>query len=981
MDDYTKALKSVEALEKFAEKPEHEPSESESKARKDVLDRLRRLLDIEDEKQRRKERKLFSLLLCKASFVDTKFLYCFDPARKAGQAAWEAYLRIAHARSFAALGSMADCIQMHELKPEKGSDDNEDLLKAVFDENNWVSSQVDGTVFVNPRYIVYSYKKGSPEERHYDGFWADPAVDNFLFVTFINASDPAATYLERKVFRRNLNDAIRRARWDVRKKYSSTYNFLIFDSLDLLTDYVVLWRAKNIRPVLEALHEICLNGVPGLGRGQTICSVPVDRLLDDVSCLDEAFDPAIGLDEKKEQYNMLKDAIDYHKSYNHAIDSMTLRAVGSDYQKLLNLKSKLSKLAEETKITLNHSFVLGNTDYIGFFKNMTDRNVCTYLRELLLILYKGDVGNALLRLETSIGLDLPEEETVKAEQSKPCQHTEKLNEAAKYLLKEMTEIFSDRDVFSEDYAPWTSSVLELCNMLVQMNRSCIYDSAAFLLLDSLYLFHAWLQQEIRVKTADDSSRPFARVTAQMRLAGETHKINKCVNGWIQLTDMITRSSGTITHMPGYSPLQYHITSSVVEITQAFYIKFARILRLCTREKMDVSCVLVPTECERISTDGYFKGKMKMLDENKVVINEMDVMDGSMLVYIEVPMEVLSQPLTIATMLAHEAGHHYGHQEISLRTARNTFFARALGRMIGDALYVGDPQNKAAINDIETCLYKEINEEYEILFSKVVGNNKATQCYCLRAWNKFIPICERKATKMLQEFMAQNTTAPDVKQKIRWLLGLTEEPYQLRNYIDQLKELFCESLCDVLMLAVLHNKCGAKELANYIRSIFTHEAELARCKDKSFTQIVQRIYVVRQVACKIPGERGDKDEPGDRKGGYKLKDPSEELPSVRDIIAEIDKKKVEGDRPQPETEAFLEALESGLADLQSANPPSELYREALNILIEYLTDCRGWIEVLFRDKDLWNDLSPKDQEKRFPKWKKSSTVSAISIRRF
>jgi len=144
-------------------------------------------------------------------------------------------------------------------------------------------------------------------------------------------------------------------------------------------------------------------------------------------------------------------------------------------------------------------------------------------------------------------------------------HTKKLIAAAEHLMGTIKGLLACEILFTGDSAPWASSLLELCSMLVQMCRSCVYDNAAFLLLDSMYLFHAWLEQEI-VNRAGPAEE------ARTRLMQETPRINRFINGFIQLTDMITRSGGTIAHMPGYSPLQYHITSSVVEFTQAFYVK-------------------------------------------------------------------------------------------------------------------------------------------------------------------------------------------------------------------------------------------------------------------------------------------------------------------------------------------------------------------------------------------------------------------------
>jgi len=108
---------------------------------------LRGILDGQ-EKEKKKRRELISLLLCKTSFSNASFLYCFDtafsPEREDPDEKRKARQRIQYARSFVALGSMADCIQLHRL----GEPD--DILEVVFEENNWVSTRLDGSVLRHP---------------------------------------------------------------------------------------------------------------------------------------------------------------------------------------------------------------------------------------------------------------------------------------------------------------------------------------------------------------------------------------------------------------------------------------------------------------------------------------------------------------------------------------------------------------------------------------------------------------------------------------------------------------------------------------------------------------------------------------------------------------------------------------------------------------------------------------------------------------
>ncbi|MDR1464766.1 MAG: hypothetical protein LBJ11_05640 [Oscillospiraceae bacterium] len=769
----------------------------------DAREKLLELLSQREPEFKFKPR-LFSLLLCKASFHNEKYLNCFDPETEEDKA------RIRWHRSFASLGSTADSIQMHELEPKGGN-----LLKAVFEENDFVSTRLDGTVFVNPQYIVFS-AADSREAGYYGEFWAEAAPDNFFFTTAVNMEEPATDFAKRQEFRGELIKAIRKSQ----KKFGDSFRFLICNSLDLLQDFTILWRSKNIRPVIETLRDVCEALLPNFARKQTICSVPADRLLDG-----EKFE---GLMESAGK--------------DICIDNMTMRAVSSDYGKLLELQKSLTELEGQAHLDIaEHCFVLGNTDCIVFLKGLTDRNICMLMKKILEQIQKRAVGDALLRLETSIGIEMST--SVVSRSLRPRENALKLNRAAEWLLNgrdgvEGIKNLLEQPVFNGDSAPWASSLLELCNMIAHMSRSCIYDNASFLLLDSMYLFHAWLSQVIVGSGGTYAlSEQKEEGQGRKRLAMETERVNRYINGMIQLMDMITRSGGTIAHMPGFSPLQYHLTSSVVEFTQAFFIKVSRFLRDCTEEKDDtISCILVPTQCPRIQTEELFWGEVAIDGEPKKVL------DRSMLVYIEVPMELLSRPLAIAIALTHESGHHYGQAQISLRMRRNECFAKALGRILGDAIGSNEGEASAIEDELVQAIKARDKEHQRHLPVELSSATLETE----RRWDEHLRICEECATEVLLEHADNEKVAHQVHPLLG---GGRNNPITLHDYVKELYNLFRESVCDVFMLILLHETCDAKDLAIYIHSFFMNEAELTRCSgelEDRFSSIIMRIYAVRQV---------------------------------------------------------------------------------------------------------------------------------------
>jgi len=860
--------------------------------KRDALEKLRPLFD-EDAPQR----ELFALHLCKASFRGTEYLSCLDP-----NPLKEDPLRF---RSYAALGSVADSIQLHKL------DHHGKLLEAVFAETARVSKLLDGTVFVNPQYVVYSYRGAfSDEKRYYDEFWPDPtAPDNFFFMTSVNMEEPAPSYAKRLEFRKTLCDKIHAQQ---QKQATGIFRFIVCDSLDLLSDFTILWRAENIRPVLETLRTICGD----LGRKRTICSVPINRLFDFPQRLREPYKADGGPYDVKEDIGeteaAFKRLMESVKSDNLGVN-MTLRAVSNDYQTLLALKEQLVNLTSKP-LEGTDCFVLGNTDYIGFFPKMSDRNISTFLREVVLLIRQNKLNGTLLRMETNIGI----EPVPAVPPQRDSQNAQKLRKTARWLLDDFKSTLIGREdgLFAAPYAPWVDSVLELCNMLVQMNNSCIYDNASFLLLDSIYLFRAWLEKEVvhKYNTVDEKKK---------RLVKESEHINQFVNGWIQLTDMITRSEGTIAHMPGYSPLQYHVISSAVEFTQAFFVKVSRFLRKCAKEGEDISCILVPTQCDRILNIEMLRGENQISD--KMITK---TLDRSLLVYIEVPMEILSRSQKIATILTHEAGHHYGQAEISCRMNRNSRFAQALGLILGTVVYapkdeageinaaVTNWKTQAAIVQTEMNVavdkwYVDIKENIDKERISKTGEPLPNEEFtALRTWDHLLLICDAFATGIL----SNHRNAPEVNKEAvdRLLAG------GLYRYRHELKTIFSETVCDLLMLTMLHEKCGPKEMAKYIGSVFMDEADLTRSDgppDARYSSTIMRIYTVWQVIQKplvkiLPGRESEKRHPYE----YMIMDEVDEKTRDKAIWVEI-KSRTER---MPKNEAFLKQLDEYLEGSRSGN---------------------------------------------------------------
>jgi len=766
-----------------------------------------------------------ALLFCKSTFENLDYFTCFDPRKSGYEGDTTEENGVSKNSgtfySYSALGSAADSIQVYNLNFESGK-----LLKAVYEDNNRISKKLGGSVFVTPQYIVYPNMENPDRKKYFDNFWSDKgASENFFFVTHFNLRSPLndSKILEER--RQALNDRIKEFRDE---KWPNAFRYIVYNTLDLLNEYVVLWRAKNIRPVMETICSIYQEAAAfGMGHTRTVCSIPYERLKRDVS--DDKFEEWL-TSFKPEMGDIVG-----------KVDHVTFRAVSHDYQHLTELRKSFLIIREKDSSynlgdpdKLNnigkHYTVLGNTDYTGIFSNVDDRTICRYLREVIKGIEEKELGMAITRLETSIGIEDKVGGKVEAGDNKTDtdDSQEAIRVASKWLLERLHALFTREELGNEKCKEWYHTILELCNMMVQMSRSSVYDSACFLWLDAVYHFYYWLAKCVVPKKEKEGE-------LEKCLLEQQPHINQFIFGLTQLSDVVTRGVGTVTHIAGYSPLVYHISTCVIEPCQAFFTEAARYLRWIDEGKHtnlengmsahkedykpeeDVSCILVPAQCERISTDGYFRGCEA----------------GSSMIYIEVPIDVLCDPSLIAIMLAHETGHHFCLQAVGRRDVRCKKYAEALvdwaSRRIGF--------NNEEYNAFSDLFFKDFDIKYEGKLAKAKAD-KDTEVF---RFHNTMELCSDSMRDVLSKFSEKNT---DFRDDIHDFLQSQEEDVfiSFSKMLRVLRLLFDETFCDVLMLNLL-SKDKYVYIKEYLHMCF-HKSEMDKLyakTEKSHNIVLEDIY--------------------------------------------------------------------------------------------------------------------------------------------
>jgi len=760
-----------------------------------------------------------AVLFSKFTFSKGDLFNCFRFSEREEDNAVQPEFEYSEFQSYAALGSSADSLQMYRIKQPKDK-----LLESVFHDYGRISSKLNSSVIANPHYIVYRYDTRLLEKEHLDEFWYDKIFNetsaNFTFVTTYYLKEPNVNYNQRMLYRRRLNDLIRKHQIGYKTDNPNRFRFLVYESLDMLSDFVVLWKSSSIRPVLEALNKIYRDDDMSnvLGHTTTVCAVEYDAL------------------KNRDELRTLKQNIDP----NAHVDSMTVRAVAKNYNALLSFKDRLVRLE---KYNTNHpdekgkySFVLGNTDCFGSFVGMDDQVICHYLSGLIEEIEKDDglFTNAIHRLETTVGITVDKNEIPNYIPDKPNPGSDKLKKAGVWLLESFRELFNEnREILSETYAPWRHMVLEQCNLLVQMSGSCTYDNICFLILDSVYLFYRWLS-----KLAAQNLTLFSDTLLQ-----KSQGINYFVNGWIRLTDMVASTGGVSMPLPGYAPLQHHMSSCILEFCQSFFVETANVLQMldgisCGKKEeelkeksQDVTCILIPTQCRRLKTIEQFRW-----DESSTPYD-----DRSVLVYIELPIETLAFPKKIVTALIHEASHHYG-LFLDRRQDRLAYFYIALGITVLERIGLVHE------NVVDYEALAEIQDDGKALYNNYGGDKGPL-------WKDTLPLCQKKIHVFLKCKMQQ---IPEINHLVLELLRHSDGQASLPEIMEDLKILFSEASADLVLILLLglHENKDRSEI--YLRMMLQPadiallysgtEVKVSGDLSPKAAALIQRIHCV----CKVCG---------------------------------------------------------------------------------------------------------------------------------
>lgn len=209
---------------------------------------------------------------------------------------------------------------------------------------------------------------------------------------------------------------------------------------------------------------------------------------------------------------------------------------------------------------------------------------------------------------------------------------------------------------------WIKPARNLYNALLDMSRNCILDGFCYLILDAAAVF----QREIRIRGFLTGENTMS--SQQLEL------VQRFVRGWGTLIEHSTRVDGRFIQMPGFTPLLCEIPAHLLEYYLAFANQCVQAMRTCTSRGENVAFLFVPKICRRMKVEPIF-------------LNDTD--SGKHLLYMDIPLDMLYNPLSVMCCICHEVAHFVGG-DLRRRSLRTKHLTLAIANELSNQLRVKDP---------------------------------------------------------------------------------------------------------------------------------------------------------------------------------------------------------------------------------------------------------------------------------------------------
>lgn len=662
-----------------------------------------------------------------------------------------------------------------------------DLLNNILNESNALSNIYDGTIFIHPMYAVLNYEDSEKEEIL--DFW-NKNDSNFIFISSVYLKGIDVSFPNINCFKLEVKKILGEI---------NTCSYLVYQTLDL-SDYVIIWKSNDIRPIIEAIQKLYKNKENLIGYINTVCAINYLHISSSEKHFEKYFS-VINPD----------DDIDIANIYN----------VSSPHNKNI-FKDSIEKLNPQSKSNKSF-FVLGNDDFIKSFNKIKTRELFRLLHETFKdsTTTNNNHYGTINRTFTQIGLDCTSNnitEPYHQESSNEANNCKNLYSICKkihdrFLNKKNHNVFKNLE--------WVNVSVELTNLMTVMSQSDIFKSVCLLLIESVNFFSSWLDYLIQISDSESDLKN--------KLYNNDEAIQTFVRSWKQLIDNVVHSDGVSVQVPGYSMFSNNIFNTIVEYCACYFKALSELffkIDNLTDESIQMACVISPKLCRRIKTVEMFYG-----NKNK-----------DSLLSLEVPISDMLNPFMTLASLTHEAAHYCG-EKTREKKIRKIIFISCVAQIVIDNLGICDK----AVHD---KLYNMIEQWVDNL-----SNKKEEQFYLdelaerIEHATKNI-LCSYDYLNSLISIYANNDETKITHNLVSNVIASTYDMLNGRKSINEhvrrIEYFLKECYADVIMIKILD-----LSFSDYVK-ILLSEFKRINIEDNSHKNIfygfIHRLLMVRE-SCK------------------------------------------------------------------------------------------------------------------------------------
>ena len=546
------------------------------------------------------------------------------------------------------------------------------LLKEIENNNKLLAEQMFDSIFFKSLYLIYPAKEKYIDKT--DTFWNIESP--FFFVSVVHMDHCCVDFGTLKCGREHIIKMI-----DNKKRLNNTnwtFRYRVYYSIDL-SDYIIVWKTEEPADVMAAIRFLYENS-DFIGYTNTICALPTHNF-----------------------ENLPKTK----KLLGKKLFSMSIQAVAKSYSEARKMHEEIIEdMKNKYEIKSKPCFSMGNEDYLGFFEKVSP----VALYDLYYILMNdANFDNAVLSLNTTLSIDGYAE--INEAEVAICETNVKTIEvlsAAKTIKKDLMcvchEIKEDfinlfngnSGVFNRFF--WKKTLVELLVLLDNMSKSTVFDSACFLFLDSIHLFLSFIKY-LRAQNQTDEELICALKENELH-------IETFIREWEQLINHVVQIDGAFQKTPGYEPLNYNVSQSIVEFQNAFAQKVIRYFSSLDKINTDnaqttnISSFVVPKLCRKFKTTQWF----------------FDDRAKDSLLFITIPVSQMFETFSNMVALTHEISH-YCSNDVRLRKCRTEAVLLSIASLICSNLQLNSNNSiKFAFNVLKELFEDESDNEYNCYLS-------------------------------------------------------------------------------------------------------------------------------------------------------------------------------------------------------------------------------------------------------------------------